>query len=167
MTTALDRLAALKGKDHGVIVGSSALAEWEKTNLFRVHQGRSGTAELTEIVLAQCGKATQDHAAPLIAAVNAMIEAEVGSKEDNAAMQAVRLSAAIALTANDVPYEFGRGEADQGSESASNDRQDRERSVLPKLEKFAGQVLTRETFLQVYVKEKAKGQTGRECAIGD
>ena len=123
----------MEGKDRVVIVGSSALAEWGKTNLFRVHhqQGRSGTAELTEIVLAQCGKATQDHAAPLVVAVKAMIEAEVGSKEENAAMQAVRLSAAIALTANDVPYEFGRGEADQGSESAA--RHDREYDYLSPL----------------------------------
>ena len=72
MSTALDRLAALKGKDRVIIVGSSALAEWEKTELFRVHQGRVGTAELTEIVLAQCGKAKEDHAAPLVAAVNKM-----------------------------------------------------------------------------------------------
>ena len=70
MTTALDRLAALKGKDRGEIVGSSALAEWEKTELFRSHQGRVGTADLTEIVLAKCGQAMADHATPLVAAVN-------------------------------------------------------------------------------------------------
>ena len=58
--SALDRLSALKGKDRDEIVRSSALAEWEKTNLFQVHLGREGAALLTEVVLAKCGQSQVD-----------------------------------------------------------------------------------------------------------
>ena len=64
--SALDRLSALKGKDRDTIVRSSALAEWEKTNLFQVHLGREGTALLTEVVLAKCGQSEVDYATPLV-----------------------------------------------------------------------------------------------------
>ena len=70
MTTALERLAALTGKDRVVIVSSSALVEWERTELFKVHTGREGTEQLAEIVLSHTTDTTGTqlaHAASTVA----------------------------------------------------------------------------------------------------
>ena len=80
--SALDRLSALKGKDRDAIVRSSALAEWEKTNLFQVHLGREGTALLTEVVLAKCGQSEVDYATPLVKKAVMIKSTTVGSKEE-------------------------------------------------------------------------------------
>ena len=74
MTTALERLAALQGKDRASIVSSSALVEWERTELFKVHTGREGTGQLVEIVLSQSGRSTQDTATPLLTSVNKILK---------------------------------------------------------------------------------------------
>ena len=95
--SALDRLSALKGKDRGTIVRSSALVEWEKTNLFQVHQGREGTALLTEVVLAKCGLSTVDYATPLLEAAITIKSTVVGSEDETTAVLATRAAAAIAF----------------------------------------------------------------------
>ena len=59
MTTALERLAALKGKDRVVIVSSSALVEWERTSLFQLHQGRGPASPLGLAKMAGRGDASQ------------------------------------------------------------------------------------------------------------
>ena len=88
-----------------------------------------------------------------------MIEADADSENERKFMTEVRIAAARALAANEVPYEFGRSNEDEGPAAACNGQYKTETTNLPMLEKFAGQVLTRETFLAIYVKEKAKGQT--------
>ena len=111
MTTALERLAALQGKDRASIVPSSALVEWERTELFKVHTGREGTGQLAEIVLSQSGRSQQDTATPLLTPVNKILKTKVGSAEEAKAIAGERLAAVTALTANSVPFEFALGSA--------------------------------------------------------
>ena len=119
--------------------------------------GREGTGNLVEIVLAQCGVSAQDKATPLLQSAMALKATNVDSAEEIAAIAATRRLAAAALTANQVDYEFGAGEAPEEAESP--------RSVAkglkyPALKKFTGQETTRQSFLQLYASVKAKGHVG-------
>ena len=152
MATALERLAALTGKDRFEIVPSSALVEWERTSLFQLHQGREGTGSLVEIVLSQCGGSQEDTATPLVTVVNMILPTKVGSAEEAAATAAARLAAVTALMQNKVPFEFGVGDG-QDAETEGT-------VTYQPLDKFVGQETTRSSFLQKYVAIKAKGHEG-------